>query len=71
MKSKGRNSILKKIIGTLCIPVVTLLVMILLCQRNGVVFFESEAKLDFVFPGNSNSNVNDICSFIESEFRKI
>lgn len=28
MKSKGRNSILKKIIGTLCIPVVTLLVMI-------------------------------------------
>ena len=40
MKSKGRNSILKKIIGTLCIPVVTLLVMILLCQRNGVVFFD-------------------------------
>lgn len=44
MKSKGRNSILKKIIGTLCIPVVTLLVMILLCQRNGVVFFESEGN---------------------------
>ena len=45
MKSKGRNSILKKIIGTLCIPVVTLLVMILLCQRNGVVFFESEGTI--------------------------
>ena len=44
MKSKGRNSILKKIIGTLCIPVVTLLVMILLCQRNGVEFFESEGN---------------------------
>ena len=44
MKSKGRNSILKKIIGTLCIPVVTLLVMILLCQRTGVVFFESEGN---------------------------